>query len=76
MAQRSTEAHSYFYDAINFAVTEINLSRTQYRTAVEFLDERSVMQHFTIEQIEELKAENSWNEELNEDRFFQVPISR
>ena len=76
VAQRTTETHSYFYGGDNFILAEISLNRSQVRSVRDFLDEPFVMQHFTVEQIEELKTENSWNEELNEDRFFQVQISR
>ena len=78
IAQKTTERYSYFYSGINFILHEIAHPEPEgrYLTAGEFLDEDFVMQHFTADQLEQLKAESSWNEELNEDRFFRALISR
>jgi len=74
VAQRTTETHSYFYDGINFILYEY-IIRGAPRVS-DFFDETFVMQRFTEEQLEELRAENSWNQELDEGRFFRVPVSR
>ena len=77
IAQRTTEHHSCFYQGINFIMLEMQeRHRRLPESASVFFDEYFVMRHFTVEQLEQLKADNSWNEELNEDRFFRVPVSR
>ena len=78
IAQRTTGEHSYFYSGVNFILREIEVPRRSRTTPASevFFDEDFVMRHFTVEQLEKLKADNSWNEELNEDRFFRVPVSR
>ncbi|MCL2829028.1 MAG: hypothetical protein FWD99_09890 [Oscillospiraceae bacterium] len=73
IAQRTTRTHSYFYSGINVILTEIE--GDWWPNAREFLDEEFIMEHFSGEQLEQLKVENDWNEELNEDRFFRVSIS-
>ena len=72
IAQRTTETHSYFYPSINFILYEID--GRQYQNTRDFLSEDFVMKRFTEEQLEKLKMENSWNEELNDNRFFRVPV--
>jgi len=74
IAQRTTRRYSYFYDGINFILHEIE--GDWWPTALEFLSEAFIMEHFSEEQLEQLKEGNSWNEELNEDRFFRVRALR
>ena len=74
VAQRSTRRYSYFYDGINIILHEIDVPWEE--TITDFLDEAFVMERFSEEQLEQLQAKNSWNEELNEDRFFRVRVSR
>jgi len=74
IGQRPGRRHAYFYDGINFILHEIDM--TGARSSTEFLDETFVMAHFSEEQLEQLKVENSWNEELNPDRFFRVRAGR
>ena len=77
IAQRTTETYSYFYSGINFILHGIAIApRGQYRLVREFLSEGFVMERFSEEQLEQLKMENSWNEPLNENGFFRVPVSR
>jgi len=73
IAQKTTRTHSYFYSGINIIFSEIEGDFGL--NAREFLDEGFIMENFSEEQLEQLKAENNWNEELNEDRFFRVSIS-
>ena len=68
--QRASRRYSYFYDGVNTISREIAL---QSPAAV---DEAFVMEHFLEEELQQLKAENDWNEELNEDRFFRVQVAR
>ncbi|MCL2828537.1 MAG: hypothetical protein FWD99_07375, partial [Oscillospiraceae bacterium] len=72
-AQKTTRTHSYFYSGINIIFSEIEGDFGP--NAREFLDEGFIMEHFSGEQLEQLKVENDWNKELNEDRFFRVSIS-
>ena len=74
IAQRTTRRYSYFYDGINVIFHEVGVPDGP--TALEFLNEVFVKEHFSEEQLEQLKVENSWNEELNEDRFFRVRVAR
>lgn len=78
IAQRTTRQYSYFYDGVNVIFCEVELQRIDHRLpqAVQFLSEEFVMEHFTEEQLEQLKGANSWNEELNEDQFFRVRATR
>ena len=77
VSQRTTETHSYFYSGINVISHEIAMQVRDFNSsASEFLSEDFVMEHFTEEEIAQLKAGNSWNEELDEDRFFRARISR
>ena len=76
IAQRTTGGYSYFYSGINFILYQLRpgtISDLGYRHV---LSEDFIMEVFSEEQIEQLKMENSWNEELNEDRFFRVRVSR
>jgi len=74
IAQRTTRRYSYFYDGINFIVHEVRVSDDLWPR--DFFTEGFVMKYFTGEQLEQLKEENSWNRELNEDSFFRVRVSR
>jgi len=76
IAQRTTRSHSYFYDGFNVILYDLDWPSPSLRNALDFFEEDFVMEHFTEEQLEQLKEENSWNEELDEDRFFRVPVSR
>ena len=77
ISQKTTEEHSYFYSGINFLLQEINVSRPSRGTpASEFFNEGFIMEHFSDEQIYNLKVENSWNQELDEERLFKVRVSR
>ena len=79
IAQKTTEEHSYFYPGINFILYEINVpNRSPQRVSAKelFFDEDFVMERVYEGQLDQLKIENSWNEKLNEDEFFRVPISR
>lgn len=70
--------HSYFYDGVNVIFCEVEVQPEGYQLpyAHHFLNEDFVMEHFFEEQLEQLKAENSWNEELNRDKFFRVRVAR
>ena len=74
IAQRTTETHSYFYDGVNFILREVELERDQIATMERI--ETLALEYFTEEQLERLKEENDWNRELDESRFFRVPVSR
>jgi len=74
VAQRTTRSYAYFYDGFNYVLTA--LDRPELRQISDFFDEIFVMEYFSEEQLEQLKAENNWNKELNEDRFFRVQVSR
>ena len=79
IVQRTTRRYSYFYDGINVIFHQIALDAATrpggYHSASGFLSEDFVMEHFTEEQLMQLKAENNWNEELSEDRFFRVRVA-
>ncbi|MCL2368367.1 MAG: hypothetical protein FWC72_05170 [Oscillospiraceae bacterium] len=74
IAQRTTRRYSYFYDGVNIIFQEIEVDCGP--SPLPFLSKEFVMEHFTEGQLEQLKVENSWNEELNEDRFFRVRVAR
>jgi len=74
IVQRTTRRYSYFYDGMNVIFREIEVSGSLW--AADFLSEEFVMEYFTEEQLEQLREENSWNEELNEDRLFRVRVAR
>ena len=79
IAQKTTEEHSYFYPGINFIFYEIEVqNRSPQTTSARelFLDQGFVMDRICEAQLDQLKIENNWNEALNEDKFFRVPISR
>jgi len=73
IAQRTTRRYSYFYDGINVILHEIDVDCGP--TAQVYLNEAFIIEHFSEEQLEQLKEDNSWNEELNEDRFFRVRVA-
>jgi len=74
IVQRTARQHSYFYDGINIIFLEIDVDCGP--SALDFLDKDFVLERFSEEQLEQLKAENDWNEELKEDRFFRVRVAR
>jgi len=74
IVQRTTRRHAYFYDGINAILYDIG-EIVQQMMSFDFLDEAFVMEHFSDEQLEQLKEENDWNRELEEDRFFRVRVS-
>ena len=74
ISQRTTESHAYFYDGINFILRQVESDETR-RPSSSFAG-AFVMEYFTEGQLEQLKEENDWNRELDEDKFFRVPISR
>ena len=63
--------HAYFYDGVNFIVHQV----APGDRSPPVLTEATARERFTEEQLEQLKEENDWNRELNEDRFFRVPVS-
>jgi len=74
IAQKIPESltHVYFYDGINFILHQLELGEIRNSAS---LTEAFVMERFTEEQLEQLKEENDWNMELDEDRLFRVPVS-
>jgi len=74
IVQRTTRQHSYFYDGINIIFLEIDVDCGP--SALDFLDKDFVLERFSEEQLEQLKEENDWNEEIKEDRFFRVRVAR
>ena len=78
IAQKISNTYSYFYQGINFILHEIYGPPRGPTTPASdiFFNKCFVKNHFSSEQIEQLKLENSWNEKLNYDKFFRVFISR
>ena len=78
ITQRTTRRHSYFYSGFNFILQEMELEDRLWAPPARnvLFDEELVMEHFTAEQIDQLKMENSWDEPLDTDSLFRVRISR
>ena len=70
-----TGSYAYFYSGINFISTEVEGS-----LIANFYDLHTLLAgatgHFSEEQIAQLKEENDWNREIDENRLFRVRTSR
>jgi len=69
ISQKSTSEHAYFYDGYNVIFCMFDGSERWGRLSPE-----TVFNHFSVEEVERLKADNDWGKEINEDRLFRIPI--
>lgn len=71
ISQKTTKTDSYFFDGINFIMCEEN--DAEYTLQI---DKNIVYENFTNKELEELKFNNDWGKDIDEQKLFSVKINK
>lgn len=76
IAQSSTESTVRYYPNLNVLYSEYESEYSISYLMSEMDVVQIVLNHFSAEEIEQLKNENDWNSDLKEDRLVEKEVSR